>query len=149
MFTIDTIKEVRDRSGRGLAACKDALQQVGGDADAAVKHLVGSAAPKPREGNVASQGRIFSYTHHTARVAVLVEINCETDFAAKSPRFTDFGEAVAMQVAAMDPPDLDTLLDTPSILESGSTVRQIYNSTQAVLGENVIIRRFTRWSLGD
>jgi translation elongation factor EF-Ts len=48
MFDIDTIKEVRDRTGHGLAACKDALQQVGGDADAAVKHLVGHAVPKPR-----------------------------------------------------------------------------------------------------
>lgn len=149
MFDIDTIKEVRDRTGHGLAACKDALQQAGGDADAAVRHLVGHAVPKPREGKAACEGRLHSYVHHTSKVAVLVEVNCETDFAARSTEFTGFCETVAMQVAAMDPPDLEALLLMPLITDVSRTMQQALDGVRAVLGETIVIRRFVRWSLGD
>ena len=159
MFTIDDVKEVRARSGHGLAACKNALEEIDNNdprvldkderVEFAVKLLTGKANYKPRAGKETSQGCIFSYTHHTSQMAAMVEINCETDFAAKSIPFRTLGENIAMQVAAMDPTDMETLFNTPSILDSKMTVKHYFDSVQVVLGENIVIRRFLRWSLGE
>jgi elongation factor Ts len=98
---------------------------------------------------VATEGGIFAYTHHSGKVVALVEVGCETDFAARSSQFRDLGNALAMQVAAMDPPDAEALMDTASIFDAALTVLQQVEHVRAVLGEKVEIRRFIRWSLGD
>jgi elongation factor Ts len=99
------IKELRERTGAGMSDCKKALTETGGDSEKAAEFLrkKGLASAAKKAGRIAAEGRIFSYVHGAGRIAVIVEINCETDFVAKTEDFTRFGQEVAMQIAAMNP----------------------------------------------
>jgi elongation factor Ts len=99
------VKDLRERTGAGMADCKKALVETSGDMDKAVDFLrkKGLAAAAKKAGRIAAEGKIFSYVHGEGRIAVIVEINCETDFVAKNEAFLEFGKEVALQVAAMNP----------------------------------------------
>jgi elongation factor Ts len=98
------IKDLRDRTGAGMSDCKKALVETGADMDKAVDYLrkKGIASAAKKAARVATQGVVVSYLHG-ARIGVLVEVNCETDFVARNEGFVDFAREVAMQVAAMNP----------------------------------------------
>jgi elongation factor Ts len=98
------IKDLRDRTGAGMSDCKKALQETGADMEKAIEYLrkKGIAAAAKKATRVASQGVVVSYLHG-ARIGVLVEVNCETDFVARNEAFQEFAREVAMQVAAMNP----------------------------------------------
>src|SRR5262249_3393644 len=102
-ITASMIKDLRERTGAGMSDCKKALSETAGNMDQAVDYLrkKGLAAAAKKAGRIAAEGRVFSYVHLGGRIAVLVEVNCETDFAAKSDDFCSFGRDVAMQIAAM------------------------------------------------
>ncbi|HJZ84931.1 MAG TPA: translation elongation factor Ts [Polyangia bacterium] len=104
-ITASMIKDLRERTGAGMSDCKKALSETAGNMDQAVDYLrkKGLAAAAKKAGRIAAEGRVFSYVHLGGRIAVLVEVNCETDFAAKSDDFCSFGRDVAMQIAAMSP----------------------------------------------
>ena len=97
------IKDLRDRTGAGMSDCKKALVECGGDAEKAIEFLrkKGMASAAKKAGRIASQGVVQSYMHG-ARIGVLVEINCETDFVARNEAFVEFSKDVAMQIAAMN-----------------------------------------------
>lgn len=99
------VKELREKTGVGIMDCKNAIQDAGGDIDKAVEILrkKGIAKAQKREGRIASEGQIQSYIHMGGRIGVLVEVNCETDFSAKTDDFTDFTKNVAMHIAATNP----------------------------------------------
>ena len=99
------MKELREKTGVGIMDCKNAIQDAGGDIDKAVEILrkKGIAKAQKREGRIASEGQIQSYVHTGGRIGVLVEVNCETDFSAKTDDFTDFTKNVAMHIAATNP----------------------------------------------
>ena len=99
------VKELREKTGVGIMDCKNAIQDAGGDIDKAVEILrkKGIAKAQKREGRIASEGQIQSYVHTGGRIGVLVEVNCETDFSAKTDDFTDFTKNVAMHIAATNP----------------------------------------------
>jgi elongation factor Ts len=101
----DHIKDLRARTGAGMADCKKALLETSGDMEKAVDYLrkKGLAGAAKKAGRIATEGRIFSYVHGNGRIAVIVEVNCETDFVAKGDDFMAFGKDVAMQIAAMNP----------------------------------------------
>ena len=103
--TATLIKDLRERTGAGMSDCKKALTETAGDLDKAIDYLrrKGLAAAAKRAGRIAAEGRVFSYVHGNGRIAVIVEINCETDFVAKTEDFMSFGRDVAMQIAAMSP----------------------------------------------
>ena len=103
--TAGMIKELRERTGAGMADCKKALQEVEGDMDKAVDFLrkKGLAKAAKKAGREASEGAVTSYIHAGGRIGVLVEINCETDFVARNEDFVGFAKDVAMQIAAMAP----------------------------------------------
>jgi elongation factor Ts len=99
------VKELREKTGVGIMACKNALQESAGDIDKAVEILrkKGIAKAQKREGRIASEGQIQSYVHMGGKIGVLVEVNCETDFSAKTEDFTNFSKNLAMQIAATNP----------------------------------------------
>jgi elongation factor Ts len=102
--TAQMIKDLRERTGAGMADCKKALTETSADMEKAIEYLrkkgIASAAKKATR--IASEGMVASYLHGT-RIGVLVEVNCETDFVARNPEFVGFAKEVAMQVAAMNP----------------------------------------------
>ena len=111
------VKELRDKTGAGMMDCKKALMETKGDLDKAIDHLrkTGIAKAEKKGERTAKEGLVFSYIHHGGRLGVLVELNCETDFVAKTEGFTDLAHNLAMQIAATNPlsikrDDIDQLL---------------------------------------
>ncbi|NLA58960.1 MAG: translation elongation factor Ts [Firmicutes bacterium] len=104
-ITADLIKELRERTGAGFMDCKTALQETQGDVDKAIDYLreKGLAAAAKKAGRVAAEGLVDAYIHLGGRVGVLIEVNCETDFVAKTDAFKQFVKDMAMQVAAAKP----------------------------------------------
>lgn len=104
-ITMDTIKELRQKTGAGVMDCKKALQETGGDVDKAVEYLreKGIAAAEKKAGRTAAEGLVGSYIHMGGKIGVLIEVNCETDFVAKTEEFKELVHNLAMQVAASQP----------------------------------------------
>jgi elongation factor Ts len=164
-ITLDRIKELRERSGAGVMDCKRALESADGDIDKAIKILeeqgVASAAKKANR--VTAQGLIESYIH-AGRIGAIVEVNCETDFVARTPDFQNLAHELAMQVVAAsplvvsedqlpeesdEPHEKTVLLEQPYIREPSKTVRQLINETIGRTGENIQVKRFIRFELGE
>jgi elongation factor Ts len=139
-ITASQVKELRERSGAGMMECKKALVETGGDVDAAIEHLrkSGLAKADKKAGRVAAEGVIIDAAD--ANGAVLVEINCETDFVAKDENFRSFAEAVAAAALGVD--SIDALRDAE--LAAGETVEARRQQLVAKLGENIQVRRFER-----
>jgi elongation factor Ts len=104
-ITARDVKELRDRTGAGMMDCKRALQESGGDMEAAIEWLrkKGAAKAEKRAGREAQEGVIESYIHHSRKVGVMLELNCETDFVARTEEFQELARDLAMQIAAADP----------------------------------------------
>ena len=164
--TVELIKALREQTGAGIMDCKRALDSANGDLEQAheVLRKQGIAQAGKKSDRATDEGLVESYIHSGGRVGALVEVNCETDFVARTPDFKTLAHDVAMQVAAMAPlyldrddvpdgQDLDPqeacLLEQPFIKDPPKTVRELVNEAVARLGENVRIRRFARFSLGE
>ena len=190
------VKELREKTGAGILDCKEALTTAEGDLEAAVAYLrkKGLADAKKRAGRTASEGLVGSYIHMTGKIGVLVEVNSETDFVARTDEFQDLVKNIAMQIAASNPrylkaeeiPPEDAekekeifrsqakesgkpekviekitegkfkkyltdvcLLDQAYIREPEITINQLVQSVIAKLGENIEVRRFVRFQLGE
>ncbi len=102
-ITMDLIKQLREATGVGIMDCKAALNETGGDLEAAKKLLREQGKEIIAEGRVASEGRVESYIHHSGRVGVLLEVNCNTDFTANNDEFRKFVRDVAMHIASERP----------------------------------------------
>jgi elongation factor Ts len=199
-ITAAMIKDLRERTGAGMADCKKALQEVDGDLDKAIDFLrkKGLAKAAKKAGREASEGAVASYIHAGGKIGVLVEINCETDFVARNEDFVAFTRDVAMQIAAMNPtvvrkeevseeaiakerevrieqakidpknagkPEAvlgkilegqiakwikeQALLDQPFVKDPNKTIEQLQQELVAKIGENIKIRRFARFELGE
>ena len=194
-ITADAVKELRERTGAGFMDCKNALVEAGGDIDKAIALLRerGLAAAAKKAGREASEGAISSYIHIGGKVGVLIEVNCETDFVARTDEFQKLVKDLAVQVAGMAPlyVDVDQIpaaeLETkkaqlaetdavrskpedirPKIVEGQlkkwyaevslydqpfrdeeRSVRDLVIEKIATIGENIRVRRFTRYALGE
>jgi elongation factor Ts len=195
-ITAEQVKQLRDKTGAGMMECKAALTEANGDMEEAVTLLRkrGLAQAAKRAGRTTAQGLIASYLHMGGRIGVLVEVNCETDFVARTDAFQNLVKEVAMHIAAADPkwvrreevsPEaierekniyraqmessgkpanvLDkiiegklgsfysqfVLLDQPSIRDPNVTVAQLVAEASAKTGENITVRRFTRYRVGE
>ncbi len=156
----EQIKELREKTGAGIMECKRALEE-GGSMDQAEKLLKewGVASAAKRAGREASQGIIDSYVH-AGRIGSLIELNCETDFVARTDDFKTLAREIAMQVAATNPTRISSaepetsgdgdvpLLDQPYIRDPSKTVQELLNETIARTRENIVIRRVSRFELG-
>ncbi|HVI02418.1 MAG TPA: translation elongation factor Ts [Enhygromyxa sp.] len=193
--TAAMVKELRERTQAGLLDCKNALSETDGDMDKAVEYLrkKGLSKAAKKAGRIATEGAVVSYIHG-GRVGVLLEVNCETDFVAKTEDFTNFCREIALQIAAMNPQavareDMDlskveaerailrakaiedgkpekivdkivdgqinkffsenVLLEQAYVKDDKKTVEELLRELVAKIGENVKIRRFVRYELGE
>ncbi len=164
-ISTEAIKEVRDRTNGGVLECKNALLETSGNIEKAIEILKsrGLAIAEKKKERVASEGVIEAYIHHTKRIGVLVELNCETDFVAHTDEFRELARNLAMQVAATSPqfitveevpseteidPQTHCLLSQLFIKEPAKTVQEIIAETIAKVGENIKVRRFVRFEIG-
>ena len=113
------VKELREKTGAGMMDCKKALAETGGDFQKALDYLrqKGLATAAKRAGRIASEGRVGSYIHAGGKIGVMVEVNCETDFVAKTDDFQAFAKDMAMQIAASNPSYVRREEVTPEVLE--------------------------------
>ena len=166
--SLDAIKALREKTSASLNDVRAALESAGGDEAKALEYLRqrGAQIAEKRQGRVTGQGRVESYVHHDGRLGALVEVNCETDFVARTPEFVQFCRDVAMHVAAMQPRyvtaeempssaplGLDErkaacLLEQPFVKDQGTAVKDLLKTLIAKTGENVVIRRFVQFSVG-
>ncbi len=148
--SLEAIKALREKTSASLNDVRSALESAGGDEKKALELLRqrGVQIAEKRSGRATGQGRVETYVHHDGRLGALIEINCETDFVARTPAFVQFCRDVAMHVAAMDPQP-STLLEQPFVKDQGTTVGDLLKSLIATTGENVVIKRFTRYAVGE
>jgi elongation factor Ts len=165
-ITAEQIKNLRKLSGAGVMDCRNALVKTSGDIDKALILLKEQNLIKVEKKAVrtTTQGVVESYVHAGGRIGVIVELNCETDFVARTEDFKELAHNIAMQVAAMAPVcinkedapqaiDVDpvavSLLTQPFIRDTTLTVQDVINNVIAKTGENIKVRRFARFELGE
>lgn len=195
-ITAEMVRELRERTGSGMMDCKKALVECNGDMEKAIEYLrqKGLATAAKKAGRIAAEGIVDAYIHGGGRIGVLVEVNIETDFAAKNEEFRSFVKDIAMQIAASSPQYVRReevpqevierekeilmaqainegkpaniaekmvagriekffkevcLLEQPFIKDPDKTVKDILNEKIAKIGENISIRRFVRFEMGE
>lgn len=149
MTDISLIKQLREESGISIGECKDALERSGGDIEKARQVLRdrGAEIAAKKQDREAPEGAVFCYIHSNAKLGAMVELRSETDFVAKGDDLTHLGQEVAMQVASMNPGNVEELLDQAYIKDPGRTVRDIINDAIAKVGENIAVARFSRFEV--
>ena len=195
-ITASTVKELRDKTGAGVMDCKEALRQANGHMNEAIDYLrkKGAATAQKRGGRTTSEGQIQSYIHAGNKIGVLVEVNSETDFTAKTGDFTEFVKNLAMQIAATNPVSVDRegiptevldkereiyaaqakdsgkpekviekivegklkkyysevcLLEQTFVKNPDITIQDLLHEMMGKTGENITIKRFVRFQLGE
>jgi len=175
VINVELIKELREKTGAGVIDCKDALEDANGDMGKALEILKkkGLDIAKKKSARVAKDGVIASYIHHSNKIGVLVEVNCETDFVARNENFNNFVRDIAMQIAATNPKFIriedvpsdfienlreeerqeffkqNCLLEQLFIKDQNLTIKDYLTQLIAKIGENIIIRRFVRYQIGE
>jgi len=163
-FTTDAIKSLREQTSAGLMDCKRALTETKGDIAAAADILMqrGFAIAEKKADRVAAQGLIESYVHTGGKIAALVEVNCESDFVARTPEFKELAHDLAMQVAATNPKFIaiedapeeenpseeDCLLLQQFIKDPKRQVKDVITEAISKIRENIRVKRFTRFEMG-
>ena len=165
-ISIEMIKELRDQCGAGIMECRNTLLEVEGDMEKALQILKekGLLKAEKKAERATTQGLNEAYVHTGGRIGALVEVNCETDFVARTDEFKELAHNLAMQVAALSPqfvtkeeipegtdiePKAACLLLQPYIKDPSMTVRDVIVETIAKTGENIKVSRFARFELGN
>jgi elongation factor Ts len=190
------VMDLRGATGAGMMDCKKALIETNGDYEKAVDHLrkAGIAKAAKKSGRIAAEGKVFSYIHGDGKIGVLAEINCETDFVARTEKFEDFCKNVCLHICAMKPEFVSDseipaetiekekeiysatddlkgkpeniiekivtgriekykkevcLLTQPFVKDQNKNISDYIKETIAELGENISVRRFVRWEMGE
>jgi elongation factor Ts len=148
-YTTQDIAELRGQTGMGLMDVKKALDEAVGDKKKALELLKerGAEIMEKKSGRSASEGLIEAYVHAN-KIGVLVEINCETDFVARSETFREFAHDLALQISSMAPKDVEELMTQPFIKDSKLSIADYLRDVTGKLGEKVVVTRFTRITLG-
>ncbi|MGI5891348.1 MAG: translation elongation factor Ts [Bacillota bacterium] len=196
MVSAAMVKELRERTGAGMMDCKKALTECNADIEKAIDYLreKGLASAAKKSGRIAAEGLVEAYIHGAGKIGVLVEVNCETDFVAKTPEYKELCRDIAMQIAASNPAYVSReevpaeniqkereilksqamnegkpeniaekmvegriekyykevcLLEQPFIKDTDKTIQQVLTEKIAVIGENISIRRFARFQVGE
>lgn len=145
MISVDLIKELREKTGAGIADCRAALEESKGDLKKAEEWLKkkGLERATKKSDRETHQGQVFAYVHG-GKIGVLVTLECETDFVAKTEDFQKLGKEVCLQVSAMDPKNVEELLKQEYIRDASVTIEDLVKGTIGKLGENIKIGSFTR-----
>ena len=165
--SLDAIKALREKTSASINDVRAALESAGGDEGKALEFLRarGAAIAEKRQGRATGQGRVEAYVHHDGRIGALVEVDCETDFVARTPEFQQFCRDVAMHVAALSPRYLRSedvppaerpgdvqilcLLEQPFVKDPATSIKDLLRALIAKTGENVVIRRFVKFGIGE
>ena len=144
------IKKLREETSAPVMDCKRALEESNGDLQKAKVHLakLGIARAQKKKGRDATEGLIYSYIHTGGKVGAIVEVNCETDFVAKTNDFKALVHEIAMQVASMDPKGEAELLEQAYIRDSKKNMKLLIDEAIGILGENIKVARFVRYVVG-
>lgn len=148
-ISVDQIKKLRGETSAPVAEIKKALEEAGGEEKKAKEILKKSGfarVAKKAEREIKS-GWIFSYVHHSGQVGAIVDLGCETDFVARTDEFQALGKELAMQVASMNPKDIDELEKQDYIREPGRTVGSLIQEVIAKTGENIKVKEFKRFEV--
>ncbi|OGN99252.1 MAG: elongation factor Ts [Chloroflexi bacterium RBG_13_51_52] len=165
-ITVEMVKTLREQSGAGIMDCRGALVSCGGDIEKALETLKekGLLKAQKKSERTTSQGLVEAYIHTAGRIGALIEVNCETDFVARTDEFKSLAHCLAMQVAAMDPqyvsekdipegkdvvPEEACLMMQPYIKDPTQTIKDVITETIAKTGENIRVSRFIRYELGN
>ena len=140
-ITAALVKELRERTGAGMMDCKKALTAVEGDMDKAIDFLreKGLAAAAKKAGRIAAEGVVGSFVSADGKIGAIVEVNCETDFVAKTDGFKELVEKIAAHIVATKPADVEALLASEL---DGQTVEALVTASVAKIGEKISVRRF-------
>jgi elongation factor Ts len=147
---IKQIKRLRQLTGVGITDAKKALADAGGDFDKALAAMrsQGLTKAEKRSEREARAGLIGTYSHD-GRIGVVVEVNCETDFVAKTDEFKELVKDLCLHIAASDPKDTNELIEQPFVKDPETSVGDYVKQHIAKLGENIVVRRFSRLELGE
>jgi elongation factor Ts len=151
MVDIELLKKLRNETLVSLADCRKALEETRNDYRKALDILKKSGLEKAakKAERETLQGMIGSYIHQNGRVGVLVEVLCETDFVALTDEFKNLVHEVGMQIAAMNPKDVPALLKQEYIRDPKETMELVIKGVIAKLGENIVVKRFQRFEIGE
>ena len=146
-ITAALVKELRERTQAGMMDCKKALMENDGDMDKAIDWLreKGLAQAAKKAGRIAAEGAVVQYISEDGTVGAIVEVNCETDFVAKTENFMNFANAVAKHVALANPADLESLSKQAFIDDATKTIEDMISDATVAIGEKISIRRFARY----
>ncbi len=148
---LEKIKQLREKTGAGIMDAKKALEQADGDmakAEAIIREQGLSRAAKKAE-REASAGLVYSYIHQGGKVGVMLEMNCETDYVAKNEDFVNLCKEISLQIVGMKPESVEELLAQDYIRDGSMKVEDLIKSLISKTGENMKLRRFVKYELGE
>ncbi len=150
MADIQKLKQLRELTGVSFALCKKALEESNDNIEEAKKKLTILAGKKIEEKSTrsTSQGGLFAYVHHNAKIAAIVELQTETDFVAGNAEFKKLGQELAMQAASIPAKTVEELLEQVYIRDSSKKISDLIKEAVLKFGENIKVARFARWELG-
>lgn len=150
MADMETIKRLRDETGYGVMDIKQALAEAGDDIAKAkaILDAKGALVMEKKAGRETKAGLVETYTH-LGKIGAMVEVVSETDFVARNDDFKQFVHDLALQVASMNPADVEALLSQPSFKDEAVTIRDLLQRLVGRIGENIQIKRFARFELGE
>ena len=148
-ITAAKVKELRERTGSGMMDCKKALAETNGDMEKAIDYLreKGLAKAAKKAERTASDGRIFHFVSNDGKLGVMIELNSETDFVAKTDEFNGLGNKIVTHLTTKTYGDVNELLE--SVHESGSTINDLITAIIAKLGENIVLKRFAKYDASN
>ncbi len=144
----EQVQKLREETGAGIMDCKRALEEASGNFEKA-KTIIrekGFAKAAKKSERETGAGHLESYVH-AGRVGVLLELRCETDFVARNEKFRKLAHELAMQIAAMNPENVNELMEQPFVKDEKETIENLVKQTIAELGENIEVARFTRYEI--
>ncbi len=165
VVTTEVIRDLRAKTGAGVMDCKKALEESDGDMNRAISVLKewGISAVQKKSSRSANEGVVETYVHAGGRIGVILELNCETDFVARTPEFLSLAHDLALQIASMDPKSIDDedsrddtedfdgetrLMHQVFVKDPSQTISDLITEAVSRIGENIVVRRFTRYELG-
>lgn len=150
-ITAKDILEMRNETGLGVMDIKNALEKAKGDKKKALEILSKESGAKmeKRSGRATSQGKIGAYVHGEGKTACLVEVNCETDFVAKADDFNNFVKELTLQIISMNPENVEELLGQDYVKDGSKKISDLLKEIIAKTGENIVIKRFVVYRIGE
>lgn len=150
-ISMDQIKQLRETTGAGVMDAKKALEESNGDMNKAIEWVRqrGLAKAAKKADRDAKEGVVASYVHQTNKIAVLVELNCETDFVARNEEFQKLGKEIALHIASMNPESVEELLKQEYVRDPSQTINDLVQQLSGKIGEKMEVKRFVRYQVGE